>query len=142
MAVPAPASSRPERPEPGGDGDRITAVLQGLDESQSQQAIGLGLYVCGFVVNDVHREGATDDDLRKLAQQIVKAEADWVALDTEQVALYSTGSAMLQSALAYQATDQEQAEILATSTASAQSRPRRSTDTGTALLGLSVHRCG
>ena len=68
------------------DGDAMVGALYGLTEQQAQQALGLALYACGFVVNDIFREGATDEEVRALAQQITETEASWVRLDVDTVA--------------------------------------------------------
>jgi hypothetical protein len=70
----------------GRDGDQMTEALRGLDEADSQVAVGLALYVCGFVVNDIYREGATDGEVRGLAEQIVRSEAAWIKLDANDIA--------------------------------------------------------
>ena len=67
------------------NGDAMVAALDGLSEEQAQHALGLALYAAGFVVNDVFRDGATDEELRALARQIVETESNWVTLDVETV---------------------------------------------------------
>lgn len=68
------------------DGERMVEAMRGLDEADSQRAVGLALYVCGFVVNDIHRSGATDSEIHELAAQITRSESRWVNLNTAQVA--------------------------------------------------------
>jgi hypothetical protein len=67
------------------DGDRLVESLRGLDEADSQRALGLALYAVGFVVNDVERDGAADKDLLELARQIVESESGWVTLDENAI---------------------------------------------------------
>jgi hypothetical protein len=67
----------------GRDGDQMTEALRGLNEADSQVAVGLALYVCGFVVNDIYRQGATDAEIHELAKQITQSESSWIKLDTD-----------------------------------------------------------
>jgi hypothetical protein len=62
------------------DGDRVTAAFRDLGEDDSKAAVGLGLFACGYIVNDVYPDGPTEADLRELARQVVKAESSWIDL--------------------------------------------------------------
>jgi hypothetical protein len=73
----------------GKDGDRLVAALDGLDEHDSQIAIGLGLTVCEFVLKDAYGDNPTEAELLDEARDIVAAESEWVDLGTpEQVATF------------------------------------------------------
>lgn len=74
------------------DGEQMVEALRGLDEADSLTAIGLVLYVCGFVVNDIYRTGATADEIRELADQVVRSES-WVRLRTDEVATLLSAAA-------------------------------------------------
>jgi hypothetical protein len=67
------------------DGDRLVESLKGLNQTDTLRALGLGLFAVGFVVNDIFRDGATDEELLDLAQQIVEEEASWVTLDENAI---------------------------------------------------------
>lgn len=75
------------------DGRKMVDALRGLDETDSRIALGLALYVCGFVVNDVYRDGATEHEVRELAEQITRSEANWVTLDPDEVTTLLTAAA-------------------------------------------------
>lgn len=60
--------------------DDVTAALDGITHEQSMSLIGLGLYVVGYVVNDIHRDKPNERDVRGLATEIVNAEIDWIDL--------------------------------------------------------------
>jgi len=81
------------------DGDAMVEALKGLTAEDSATAVGLALYVVGFVVNDIHRDGATDEELATLARQITETESDWVQLNPDTVASLlgaaSTGDTLL-----------------------------------------------
>lgn len=62
----------------GSDGDRMVGAIQSLDEEDARKAVGLALYVCGHIVNDIYPDGATEAELQELAQAIVTEESDWV----------------------------------------------------------------
>lgn len=70
----------------GRDGDALAAALSRLSEQDRVAALGLALYVVGFVVNDIYRNGASDEELRTLARQIVDGESNWVTLNIDTVA--------------------------------------------------------
>ena len=62
------------------DGARLVAAFQGLDRDQSLEAATYGIFVVGFIVNDVFRDGWTAEQLRNLAAKIVDSEKDWINL--------------------------------------------------------------
>jgi NAD(P)-dependent dehydrogenase (short-subunit alcohol dehydrogenase family) len=62
------------------DGDRLVAAFRGPSEEQARMAVAYGAFVVGFIVKDVLRQGVTEDQLRKLADQIIASEGDWVDL--------------------------------------------------------------
>jgi hypothetical protein len=68
------------------DGDRMAAALRELDQSQSEHALHLALFVCAFVTKDVYRDGPTEDNLLELGRQIVDGESGWVPLDLDKIA--------------------------------------------------------
>ncbi len=73
----------------GRDGDRMAAAFNGLNEKDSQQALGLGLTVCEFVLNDAFGDSPSDDELLIEARDIVESESAWVDLGApEQVAVF------------------------------------------------------
>jgi hypothetical protein len=64
----------------GKDADQISEALAGITKDETAKFIGLGIFVCGFIVKDVLREELDDDRLLALARDIVKDEADWMDL--------------------------------------------------------------
>jgi hypothetical protein len=64
------------------DGNRMTAAFEGLDESDSELAIRLGVYVVGFVMNDAFREGPAAADAHATARDIIESEGSWVDVGT------------------------------------------------------------
>jgi hypothetical protein len=74
--------------------DDVTAALAGITNEQSITMIGLGLYVAGYIVNDIHRDGVTDEKVRALATEIVNGESDWMDLgEVEPVARFLRAAA-------------------------------------------------
>jgi NDP-sugar pyrophosphorylase family protein len=66
------------------DGDRLVAAFRGHSEEQAQMAVAYGIFVAGFIVNDVLRQGVTEEQLRKLADQVIASEGDWVDLGSPE----------------------------------------------------------
>jgi len=66
------------------DGDRLVAAFRGVSEEDAQTAVRYGVFVAGFIVNDVLRKGAREGELTELAQRIVASEEDWVDLGSVQ----------------------------------------------------------
>ncbi|MEV6304956.1 hypothetical protein AB0M02_36475 [Actinoplanes sp. NPDC051861] len=66
------------------DGDRMVAAFRGLNTQDSATAVSYAVFVLGYVVNDVFRDGATGDELLDLAQKIVKSESDWIKLHSAE----------------------------------------------------------
>ncbi|MCA2216782.1 hypothetical protein [Jidongwangia harbinensis] len=64
----------------GRDGDRMVAAFHGLGADDAAKAVAYGVFVLGYIVNDVFRNGATDADLRQLAGKIIESESDWINL--------------------------------------------------------------
>lgn len=62
------------------DGDRMVAAFRGLDPDDAATAVAYGVFVLGYIVNDVFRNGATEADLLMLAEKIVESESDWIRL--------------------------------------------------------------
>jgi hypothetical protein len=62
------------------DGDRLVTAFRGLNEDEARTAVAYGVFVAGFVVQDVFRVGVSDDDLRDLATKIIASESGWVDL--------------------------------------------------------------
>jgi hypothetical protein len=60
------------------DGDRLVSTFRGLEEEDARKAVAYGIFVCGYIVNDVFRDGAKEQELRELATKIIASEADWV----------------------------------------------------------------
>lgn len=75
------------------DGDRMVGAFHDLDDEDWQQAIALGVFVAGFIVNDVHRDGGTEEQLRELATKIVESESGWIDLEAETVARFLAAAA-------------------------------------------------
>jgi hypothetical protein len=62
------------------DGDRMVAAFRDLNAADSAKAVAYGVFVLGYVVNDVFRDGATEAELLALAGKIIKSESDWINL--------------------------------------------------------------
>jgi hypothetical protein len=62
------------------DGEGMVAALEGLGPEESVTAVGMALFVVGYVVNATFPDGATDEQLHTVAQDIVNDESDWVDL--------------------------------------------------------------
>jgi hypothetical protein len=62
------------------DGDRMVAVFRDLSEDDARTAVAYGVFVAGYIVNDVFRDGATEAELRELATKIIASESDWINL--------------------------------------------------------------
>lgn len=62
------------------DGERLVSTFHGLSVEDSKKAVGYGIFVCGFIINDAFRDGATDEQFRDLAAKIAASESDWVNL--------------------------------------------------------------
>jgi hypothetical protein len=73
----------------GRDGDRMVAALDGLDERDSQIAVGLALTVCEHVLKDAYGEPVTEIEVLGEARGLVESESDWIDLGTpEHVAVF------------------------------------------------------
>jgi hypothetical protein len=75
------------------DGDRMVTASEGLSEPDAATALRMALYVVGFVVNDIYRDGASEGQLLTVARQIVDTEADWVQLDPADIIARILGAA-------------------------------------------------
>ena len=64
------------------DGDRMVAAFRDLNAEDSAKAVAYGVFVLGYIVNDVFRDGASDTDLQTLAAKIIKSESDWINLNS------------------------------------------------------------
>lgn len=74
------------------DGDKFVEASRGLDDHQGQEALRLALIVVGYIVKDIYREGATDENYHTLAKQIVDTE-EWAKLPgVDEVAKFLKGS--------------------------------------------------
>ncbi|MGV9214734.1 hypothetical protein ACTFTM_22970 [Micromonospora sp. RB23] len=62
------------------DGDRLAAAFAGLNDEEAQMAVSYAVFVVGFIVRDVFRNGATEADLSDLADKIIASERTWVDL--------------------------------------------------------------
>ncbi|MFG3555180.1 hypothetical protein ACGGAQ_12370 [Micromonospora sp. NPDC047557] len=62
------------------DGDRLAAAFAGLNEDEAQMAVRYAVFVVGFIVKDVFRNGATEAELSELADKIIASESPWVDL--------------------------------------------------------------
>jgi hypothetical protein len=76
------------------DGARIARAFEGLSPDDAATTLGYGLFVMGFVINDVLRKGATDADLDGIAQRAIETVSGWVDLGDKAavVALLSAAS--------------------------------------------------
>jgi hypothetical protein len=73
----------------GRDGDRMVRAFEGLTEDARRNAIALGAFVCGFIINDAYPQGPTDADLLNTAKDIVEEESGWIDLGSaESVAAF------------------------------------------------------
>ncbi|GAA5198430.1 hypothetical protein GCM10023322_71840 [Rugosimonospora acidiphila] len=68
------------------DPDAVAGALDGISKEDTASLITMGLYVSGFVANDIYRDGPTDEDFRELASKISEKESDWIDLDRASVA--------------------------------------------------------
>ncbi|MEU4529770.1 hypothetical protein AB0F49_16220 [Micromonospora ureilytica] len=62
------------------DGDRLAAALAGLDEREAETAIRYAVFVVGFIVKDVFRNGVAEAELLGLADKVIASESSWVNL--------------------------------------------------------------
>lgn len=62
------------------DGQILTQAFEGLSPDDMATALGYGLFVVGFIINDVLRDGASDADLAGIAQRAIESESSWVEL--------------------------------------------------------------
>jgi hypothetical protein len=67
------------------DADRVSAALQGMTAEDTTTFLGLGLFVCGFIVNDIYKESATDENVRELAGKIIAKQSDWMDVGEPEV---------------------------------------------------------
>jgi hypothetical protein len=65
------------------DGDRLVAALRDLSTEDFATAVAYGLFVLGYVVNDVFRAGPSEDELRSMARKIIHGVSEWVDLGSE-----------------------------------------------------------
>jgi hypothetical protein len=78
----------------GKDTVGVTAALAGITNEDSRKLLGIGLYVTGYIVNDMNRDGLRDDSVRRLAAEIVDGERDWIDLgDADHVVRFLTAAA-------------------------------------------------
>jgi hypothetical protein len=75
------------------DGDGMVSALAGLTSNETRHALGLGLFVVGYVVNNIHPDGVTEAEIASLAQQVTESESDWISLNPESVRLLLTAGA-------------------------------------------------
>lgn len=64
----------------GKDGDGMVAAITALGEERARTAVSYAIYVCGYIVNDVYRDGASRDQLLEMAAGIIDGEKSWVDL--------------------------------------------------------------
>jgi hypothetical protein len=67
------------------DADRVSAALRGMSNEDTATFLGLGLYVCGFIVNDIYKESVTDANVRELAEKIIAKQSDWMDIGEPEV---------------------------------------------------------
>ena len=75
------------------DGDRMVRAFRGLGEVEAATMAAYGVFVCGYVVNDVLRDGVTEGRLRDLATKIVHSESDWIDLGSAEAVAHLLGAA-------------------------------------------------
>jgi hypothetical protein len=66
------------------DGPRLVNAFRDLSEDDARTAVAYGLFVCGFVVKDVLRDGITEQNLDQLAAAIIASESAWVDLGSAE----------------------------------------------------------
>jgi hypothetical protein len=59
------------------DPDRISRALDGITPQETATFVDLGLYVSGYIVNEIFQHSPTDDNVRELADRIGARESDW-----------------------------------------------------------------
>lgn len=62
------------------DGAAIAPSFEGLSSQDSAIALGYGLFVVGFIVNDVLRDGVTDEALDGIARRAAESTSSWIDL--------------------------------------------------------------
>jgi hypothetical protein len=62
------------------DGAGMAAAPQGLSNEDVATALSYGLFVVGFILNDVLREGPTDEDYEVIAGRAIDAASGWIDL--------------------------------------------------------------
>jgi hypothetical protein len=78
----------------GKDMAGVTAALEGISNEDSRKLLGLGLYVTGYIVNDHNRDGLQNENVRRLATEVVDGEHDWIDTgDADHVAKFLTAAA-------------------------------------------------
>jgi hypothetical protein len=64
----------------GEDQSRFEAALDGLSSEDGATARSYAAYVVGFIVNDVLRGGASEEDLGGIADRAIAATSSWTDL--------------------------------------------------------------
>jgi hypothetical protein len=81
------------------DSDIVARALDGISKADTGTLIAMGLYVVGFIANDIYRDGPTDEEYQELAVKISDKESDWIDLNRDSVAGFlkvaATGDATL-----------------------------------------------
>ena len=62
------------------DSDRVGAAIRAFNEEELKTATATALFICGYVVNDVFRDGPTPENLHEMAEQIIEDLTDLVNL--------------------------------------------------------------
>jgi hypothetical protein len=62
------------------DGQILTQAFEGLSPEDMAKALNYGLFVVGFITNDVLRNGASDADLAGIAERAIESESSWIEL--------------------------------------------------------------
>lgn len=76
------------------DIDQMVTAVGEIPEAKAKVAFGMGWYVCSYVLNDVYRDGITDDQANALAQKIFNDGAGWANLESpEKVAIFLKSTA-------------------------------------------------
>jgi hypothetical protein len=70
------------------DSDIVAKALDGISEEETSTLITMGLYVSGFIANDIYRDGPTSKDYQELATKISDKESDWIELTRDTVARF------------------------------------------------------
>jgi hypothetical protein len=60
------------------DPDRMSRAVDDIAPQESATLVDVGLYVSGYIVNDIYWDGLSDDNTRELAAKIVAEESDWI----------------------------------------------------------------